>query len=582
MTRPRKRYFGTVWLLIFALVLLAGGGAQAANITLEIDPQKPIVNESFQLLFKADGPVDAEPNFSELEPIVDILRRNRQTSIQWINGRNSHTTSWVLNVIVKKPGRLVIPKIAFGNDRSDNVEVQIYPRGGSNSAIVDTGLFLEIEVDKKTSYVQEQIILTARLLRRVELNDANLTDPSTDADAIIKRLGKDTTTQTRRNGKRYEVFERRFSIFPQTSGRVTINPLVLTTQIVQSSRSIFDPFRQSLKTRRVESNQIELQVKPIPPSFSGDTWLPAKRLRLTDDWDPNEDPLTAGEPLTRTVFLWAEGLNSGQLPEVRIKLPDGIKIYPDQPQTSEQETESGFSAVRQQKYAIIPHIAGRIVFPEVSVKWWNTETDQMEVARIDERPFVVDGLEPSNSMVNEPTDPTGNTAIENATNDLVEPEVGPIPGVSRDRLFIFAVVCLIGWIATVIAWWTRSRRGTRTPATPIDDTPSPALSRARRDVLGACKANDPSGAKAALIAWGRGAYNEPRLMSLGELINLVAEPLAAEIRRLDEYLYGQNRSSWDQFALREAFEHADNRTADRREMKQTVNPLPDLYRLSGR
>ncbi len=582
MARHQKQCIATVWFIVFALLLLAGGTAHAADITLEIDPGKPVVNESFQLLFRADGPVDAEPDFSELEPVVDILGRNRQTSIQWINGKNSQTTSWVLDVIVKAPGRLHIPEIAFGSDRSKRFTAQIYPRGGGNSAVVDTGLLLEIEVDKTTPYVQEQIILTARLLRRVELNDANLTDPSTDADAIIKRLGKDTTSQSRRNGKRYEMFERRFSIFPQTSGRVTINPLVLTTQIVQSSRSIFDPFRQSLKTRRVESNRIELQVKPIPVSYTGDTWLPAKRLRLSDDWDPNENPLTAGEPLTRTVFLWAEGLNSGQLPELQIKLPDGLKIYPDQPQTSEQETGSGFSAVRQQKYAIIPNTAGEIVFPAVSMTWWNTETDQMEVASISERPFVVDGPVPSSSVTDEPLETVNELAIENTVSGLAEPDVETLSTVPRDRFFIFAIVCLIGWIATLIAWWIRSRRGTRTLASSIDDAPSPALSRARRDVLGACKANDPTGAKTALIAWGRVAYDEPRLMTLGDLTNLVAEPLDTEIRQLDEFLYGQNRSSWDQFALREAFEHSDNRPPSRGEMTQTVNPLPDLYRLSGR
>ena len=576
-----RNFFITIRLLIAAILISAGSAVQAAEITVSVQPQNPVANESFQILFNSDSSVDEEPDFSVLEAIVDILGRNRQTSIQWINGRNSHTTTWALEVIVRTPGRLVIPEIAFGSDRSNSTIIEIHPRGGSTSAVVDTGLLLEIEVDNKTPYVQQQIILTARLLRRVELNDANLTDPSADADVIIKRLGKDSTTQTTRNNKRYEMFERRFAIFPQTSGPVTLNPLTLTTQIVHSTRSLFDPFRQTVKTRRIESNQIELQVKPIPPSFTGDTWLPAKRLGLRDDWDPDDDTLTAGEPLTRTVFLWADGLNSGQLPELPIPLPEGLKIYPDQPQTSEQETDTGFSAIRQQKFAIIPSMANKIVFPEVSVTWWNTETDRMEVAHLNERPFTVKESTVAEPEHSELADGAASSITSTANIDPVGAGIAELTGVNRNIWFILACVCLLGWIATILAWWLRSRA--RSPTVSVtNETPAPAFSRARRDVLGACKANDPAGTKTALIAWGRVAFDQPQLMTLGEVAELVAEPLDAEIRQLDGYLYGRNRTTWDQFALREAFEHGDYRAPVASEMKQTVNPLPDLYRLSGR
>lgn len=581
MVAIEQKIFALYRLTVLAMLTIAFGTVQAAAITMSVQPDKPVANESFQLVFRSDAKVDAEPDFSVLEAVVDILGRNRQTSIQWINGRNSHTTTWILDVMVKAPGRLVIPEIAFGSDRSTSTVIKIHARAGSNPDITDTGLLLEIEVDNTTPYVQEQIILTARLLRRVELNDANLTDPTADADVIIKRLGKDMTTQTMRNNKRYEVFERRFAIFPQTSGPVTLNPLTLTTQVVNPSRLLFDPFRQSVKTRRIASNQIELQVKPIPPSFTGDTWLPAKRLSLRDDWDPDVDPLIAGEPLTRTVFLWADGLNAGQLPELPIALPEGLKIYPDQPQTSEQESDTGFSAIRQQKFAIISNTANKIVFPAVSITWWNTQTDQMEVARLNERPFTVERAaveEPSSAEIADPSSMSigSEPKIDRSTTDAAGAN-----GVRRNTWFILACVCLVGWIATVFAWWFRSRSAKPAVTATAPASAAPAFARARRDVLGACKANDPSGTKNALIAWARVAFNDPQRMTLGELAQLVAEPLDTEIRLLDKYLYGQNRTQWDHFALREAFEHGDYRAPRTHEMKQTVNPLPDLYRLSG-
>ena len=573
----------TSGLLVLATFTVANSTVHAAEISISAHPENPVASESFQLQFRSDSKVDAEPDFSALESIINILGRNRQTSIQWINGRNSHTTTWILDVMVKAPGLLVLPEIAFGSDRSRRTVVEVRAAPPGSSAVADTGLILELEVDNETPYVQEQIILTARLLRRVELNDANLTDPSADSDVIIRRLGKDLTTQTTRNGKRYDVFERRFALFPQTSGPVTLEPLTLTTQIVRSSRSLFDPFRQSVTTRRIQSNQIELQVKPIPPSFVGDTWLPAKRLSLRDDWEPDTDTLTAGEPLTRTVFLWAEGLNSGQLPDLPITLPKGLKIYPDQPQTNEQESDTGFSAIRQQKFAIIPNSASQFVFPEVSITWWNTETDQMEIARLNERPFAVEGViepEPNQTEIGNvaPITATPGSNIDPNTQGTARPL-----GNDNNTWFILACIGLLGWAATGLAWWRRSRQWPAEATHIGEPQPTPAFSRARRDVLGACKANDPVGTKKALITWGRVAYDQAQLMTLGELAQLVAEPLDTEIRLLDEHLYGRARSTWDQFALREAFEHADYRVpATPGELKQTVTPLPDLYRLSGR
>jgi len=562
------------------LMLVTALPAAAIDVALTVEPINPVANESFRLFFRADGPVDAEPDFSELETSVEILGRNRQTSIQWINGRNSRTTTWVLDVIAQTQGPLTLPAVAFGSDTSRAVALEVQSGADGGTTTADPGLLLEIEVDNPTPYVQEQVILTARLLRRVELSDANMTDPSTDADAIIKRLGKDTTFQTMRNEKRYEVFERRYAVFPQTSGAVTINPLVLTTQLVRSARSMFDPFRQAVKTRRIESNAIVLDVKPIPAAYTGDTWLPAKRLNLRDDWEPASDTVEAGEPLTRTVFLWAEGLNAGQLPEVPIALPSGLKSYPDQPQTSEQQTDNGFAAIRQQKYAIIPNAGGEIVFPEIAVTWWNTVEDRLQVARLGEHRFDVNaGSAPA--PLTPPAADSDNIVPTEAEAPSRAAPVSSITPIGDSQYAWVALVCLIGWMATAGAWWLRAR-GTRVTAATADErTPPESLGRARRDVLSACQANNARAAKQALIEWGRIALERPSLATLGDLAVQVPEPLNDEIRVLDASLYGRGHDAWDAFALKEAFKHCDLSQTGANGVTKNAAALPALYRLSN-
>jgi hypothetical protein len=565
------------WIVALLLAIAVTAPVAATDVSVSIEPPEPVANESFRIIFQADGPVDAEPDFGELETLVDILGRNRQTSIQWINGRNSRTTTWVLDVLARAPGTLTIPAIAFGSDRSATKTVDVIASRSGTSATDDPGLLLEIEVDTTTPYVQQEVVLTARLLRRVELSDANMTDPSTDADAIIKRLGNDSTYQTMRNQRRYEVFERRYSIFPQTSGSVTIEPMVLTTQLVPATRSLFDPFRRPVQTRRIESNAITLDVKPIPSSYTGTTWLPARRLSLRDDWEPASDPVEAGEPLTRTVFLWADGLNAGQLPEVPIKLPDRLKSYPDQPQTSEQQAEDGFTAIRQQKYAIIPPSGGEIVFPPIAVTWWNTDTDRMEVARIDERRFRVNAPPVTTAPATQAPVPA---TAPNAT------PAAPAPSITGTALpdqtaRLVALVCLLGWIATAAAWWWRSRRAPApSPArADVSAAVTESIAKARRDVLGACKANDARGAKQALLRWARVAFTHPP-RTLGALADRTPNPLDHEIRALDMTLYGPGGATWDAFALREAFEHSAIDTREPAPGEPGEAPLPALYRLS--
>ena len=563
-------------LILLIVLLVIALRTHAADVAVSVQPLEPTANESFRLIFSADKPLDGEPDFSVLENQLDILARNRQTSLQWINGERSRLTTWILDVIAKSPGILDVPAVAFGKDRSPATRIEV--KAAPAAAPTDqSDLVLEIEVDKTSPYVQEQVILTARLLRRLELNDANLTDPETSADAIIKRLGKDTTYQTTRAGKRYEAFERRFSIFPQASGPVRIEPLVLTTQIVDSPQSIFDRFRQPLRTRRIESESIELNVRPIPPAFTGTTWLPAKRINIRDHWEPDQFEVATGEPLTRTLVLWAAGLSAGQLPEIPVNFPTQVKNYPDQPQTSEQETVDGFSAIRQQKYAVIANEAGEIVFPAVDLHWWNTSADKQETARIPARHVSIQAAAaavppespepaPTKNATPVPIDVTGTTAI-------------PVSAGREALLVAVAAICAIGWIATALAWRTRTKKNAALPTTELNKTVIQSLRRARRDVLGACQARDPNAAKSALLQWGRIRFEAPDLCTLGELRRRLDDPLAAQIRLLEEALYSRHTGNWSPEQLRDAFASTAP-IADDQHKSPRSEILAPLYRLS--
>jgi hypothetical protein len=129
-------------------------------------------------------------------------------------------------------------------------------------------------------------------------------------------------------------------VFPQKSGSVTIKPLVLTAEVVASSRPNFNGFfnSQMTRTKKVSSKPVTLNVKPVPASLTGQHWLSAEQLVLKQEWSGDNQQMKVGEPLTRTLTLLAKGATVGQLPELNnAKIDDLLKAVPDQPVLQERK-----------------------------------------------------------------------------------------------------------------------------------------------------------------------------------------------------------------------------------------------------
>jgi len=62
------------------------------------------------------------------------------------------------------------------------------------------------------------------------------------ADAVIEKLTEDSNYGTKINGVDYSVTERKYAIFPQKSGTLTIKPLVLTAAVLSGGRPAFNSF----------------------------------------------------------------------------------------------------------------------------------------------------------------------------------------------------------------------------------------------------------------------------------------------------------------------------------------------------
>lgn len=526
----------------------------AANVVATVDRNQVGVNESFRLTFEADDTVGA-PDFSVLDKDFEILDSSQNQSISITNGRTSRKHQWDLVLMATKEGVFQIPPISFGGVMSQPISVVV--KAGTEVSEADKKIFLDVEVDVEQPYVQQQVIYTVRLFRSVEISSATLSEPSVEGvDALVEPFGDDENYQMVRNGRRWLVVERKYLVFPQQRGYLTIRPLEFRGQVVDRRSSLgLSLFNQPTgKPVVLRSESVTIAVREQPPSFAG-PWLPAKRLELSESW-PETGELTVGEPVTRSITATALGLTAAQLPELDPGLPEGLRAYPEQPSLEDSGRAEGVLGSRTQSMAIIPTRAGRLTLPEVKVAWWNVDAGQPEIATLPARTIDV-AAAPAAAVTATRVQPVPVIQETPASAGEAAPKGPDSRGWWRWSTFGLGLL----WLATLMLWLAdRSRRAT-TPATgPRREPPGPDPKKALSRVDRACKTGDAQGVKSSLLRWGAAVWPENPPLNLGRLAARCDASLAESITDLERHLYGHG-GSWDPGRLSarlRAFKRADD------------------------
>ncbi len=563
-------------LSVFVFIIFAAFSLGSQAVTFKVSPDRDEVdlNDSFTISFRAVGSIDDEPDFSPIEKDFSIVSKQRRRNISINNGSKISTQEWIVEVMARRDGVLIIPAINFGKDKSPETKVLVRNiPASSGQAGPNENIFIEIETLPEQSWVQAQIIYTVRLFRAVNTYNSSLSEPEMTGGQMISEKLEDKQYETTRNNRRYIVLERRYALFPQASGEFTIEPIIFSGQVNQQSRNSFDPFGRNSRTVQRVSRPINLTIKPIPNEYSGMTWLPAKKIEISEKWMKNVLKLEAGEPVTRTIVIKAEGLSSEQLPEIVMQEMSDFKTYPDQPELHNQSSDEGVLGIRQEKSAIIPNKAGEFVLPAVEMTWWNTQTGKMETAQLPER--VINVL-PSSSSVEEPADVVVDTQPQEST------ELSPLESSTDSHIQSagywpwIALILAMAWLLTLWAWWNAKRIKTILVEQPIVKA---NLSERQnlRTLREKIKLNDATQVKESLLIWGRSVWPENSPTSLNELGERCGADIHVEVSKLNQSLYGSSAEEWDGERLLQAIDnfdgvsHNDERIANETRLKPLNN-----------
>jgi len=368
-------------LSLATLALVFSLSSIAASIRSEVDRTEISINDTLQLTITVDEQVAfSSPELGDLEKHFDIISRRRSNEYRSNNGEVNSFTKWSLTIGPKQKGKLIVPSFEYDGSYSDAITIDV---GTPKKISGNRDIFIETELDKKQVSVQEQIIYTQKLYSAVNISSH---DPQAleIPGARVEHL-TDHNYQTRISGRPYVVLELRYAIYPQQSGKLEIPALSWVLMTSSGRRNVFDPFgnnQGNVRRMSTETRFIDVQAKPAQAG----RWLPAADLTLSQQWSQPPESFVVGEPITRTIQISAQGLTAAQLPIVSSdadnKLSDTLKIYPEQPKTEDRKTAAGIQGIRQTTEALIPNRAGTLILPEITVRWWNTNSRNWQLSKL--------------------------------------------------------------------------------------------------------------------------------------------------------------------------------------------------------
>ena len=567
----------------FYLILLLQTTLVMAEVTASTGRTVLSIDETFVLEIKSEN-ASGDPDLTALEENFQIMGRSQSQNYSLINGHASQTHIWNITLLPKRTGELTIPAIKVGNDTTHAIHLVIQKQS-STPGIDGKKVFLEINLDNssknnstsvddstsitdKIYYVQQQIIITVKLFHRIRFSNASLSDLEL-TNTVVEKLGNDANYSKVVGKHRYNIIERRYALYPQQSGELTIPAITFSgnAEISQNFSLFSRPGRQIIS----RTKSITLNILPIPENYTGKNWLPAENLQIESEIIEDTNSITTGEAITRNIIVRAKGLLGSQLPPTSVASSNMIKTYPDKEKLSNQLINGEVIGIRHDTVAIIPLKSGKFSLPEIKIDWWNTKTNQQETTRLAAQTFLArSSNEPAADIQDRQLKTSSNVVAASDTpvqkkseqseqqiTETIEKIIYKEVSITKNLWFWISIALFITWSVTLALFFVVSAKNKK------------LMKQASKDILNnnyhkeylqavydACGDNNAGKASRALIQWAGDYFKQPMLSGLSAVLQEIDdEQLTNAINDLESSQYSQDKQSWNGAALSTALTH---------------------------
>lgn len=343
------------------------------------------INERLRIDFTMndDGDNFNPPSF---EGFKVIAGPSQQVSQSWINGKVTFNKTYSYYLLPEQRGTVTIKQATIEirgqiyktTPIKINVTAAVAQQKDPNDASVsvDDAIHLVAEVSKTNPYINEPITVVYKLYLTYNVGISNfreLDKPKYNdfwsQNIEIKQLQAEDGTY---NGERVRyVVLKKVVLYPQKSGRLTIEPLSLDldVQVPSNRRNIFGQQLMTQDNKRVSAGAKTISVRALPEAgkpidFSGAVG------RFDFKVTPTKTVLKNGESLDLNVSVTGTGnLKLFALPKPVV--PSALEMY-DPVHTENVSTPlSGMTGKIADKYTIIPQYKGNYPIKPMSFSYFD-------------------------------------------------------------------------------------------------------------------------------------------------------------------------------------------------------------------
>lgn len=495
--------------LIPLLLLLLSNFVQAQEVTLSVDRTELARGETLTLTIRVfDQRQGMQLDLTPLTKNFDVLGTRTSSQIRSINGVTESWTDYVVTLFPEEEGELEIPPLTVLGQQTAAIPISVVNAGPRSNQANDE-LYLEIEVNKDSVYVQEQLLFTVRLFYTINgIRNPVFTEldmPNT----VTQLIGSPNQYERLIDGERYGVYEKRYVIFPQRSGPLEIPDILFRGEVTDGSSNFV--FR-NMNTRRVTAfiEGITIDIKERPAAApGGEDWLPVTGLSLEESWSGNIEDLKVGDSVVRTLTLQAQGLDGALLPPFSPETVDGFNLYDDPADISRTFVDGSIVGTRIEQATYVALEAGRLEIPALDIPWWDVNSDTPQSASLPAMTLeiaTVDGVVPSEQVVASTeniqellaAEPVVDQSMidEQANADLIEVDTG----FSQRSMLVIALVVLV---LILFGAYRQYRRAVQERFSAWRESQTPRYSEkvAFAALRRACGGNDLRVVRDSLVAW---------------------------------------------------------------------------------
>jgi len=396
---------------LFVLVSVSTSVAQEAGVTFEakVSKKKLGVNERLRVDFvmNKDGDDFEPPNFNGFTVVGGP---SQSISNSWVNGKRTYSKMYSYFLAPQKQGKLIIKqaKVVIDGEIFKTTPVTIsvstaVSKPNSKSSEAVQNIHLVAEVSNNSPYLNQAITVVYKLYVSPNTGVSNWRETDTpryndfwSQNIDIKGLKIQNGTYDGEN-YRYVVL-RKTVLYPQKTGRLTIEPLVLdvTVDVPTNRRDIFGGRLMTSVHRPVSAGKRTITVKALPEEGK-----PLDFTGAVGNFDfsvkTSKGQLDANESFQATVQVSGNGnLKLFELP--KLNLPSSLEVYEPEHKEKVRTDLRGMRGSISDSYTVVPQYQGKYPIPTISFSYFDPKTETYKTETSNE--IIIDVL---NGPVNNAT-----------------------------------------------------------------------------------------------------------------------------------------------------------------------------------